>query len=201
MIRIEPGSGVPLVDQIRSGFKELVFRRQLRPGDALPEAWSLAEMLRISPAAVAEAYDSMTKDGFLTHSHSGFLVSENAWSQSATDLVDSVQDFVRTTRNGRRLGLSWTDLEGILQLLQSHETKDPAGAARQVLKRLGLFGRSQEGSGPAQCPYCREEVAGHDIACCLVCGTAHHPDCWNESGHCSVFGCKGKVLFTFQEPS
>lgn len=199
MIRIEPGSGVPLEDQIRAGFKELVLRGQLKPGDVMPEVNSLAEMLRIGPASVSQAYQSMTKDGFLSHSPDGWIVSEQAWSQSADHLVNSVQNFIGAIQEGRRLGLSWQDFNAIVEMMQSQETRLPASAATQILKRLCIFGRNRAGSGPAQCPYCREQIAGQDIACCFICGTAYHQDCWNESGRCSVFGCKGTVTFALRE--
>jgi hypothetical protein len=45
--------------------------------------------------------------------------------------------------------------------------------------------------GEALCPYCREPVAG-SIVSCRECNTAHHQECWEETGRCSVFGCRSK---------
>jgi TM2 domain-containing membrane protein YozV len=42
-----------------------------------------------------------------------------------------------------------------------------------------------------RCPYCGEEMIKGEtrsIYCC-TCGTAHHPDCWQENGGCTVYGC------------
>ncbi len=40
------------------------------------------------------------------------------------------------------------------------------------------------------CPYCtaaiNAEDARHD---CPTCGVAHHAECWEENGGCTVFGC------------
>jgi Prokaryotic RING finger family 1 len=45
------------------------------------------------------------------------------------------------------------------------------------------------------CPYCRSAVfPDTDISKCPACGTTHHAACWQEYGHCSVFGCPGKVI-------
>lgn len=200
MIRIEPGSGVPLENQIRAGFKELVLRGQLKPGDALPEANHLAEMLRISPGFVTAAYDSLLKDGFLTNAPpQGFVLSDKAWSQSAHHLVDSVQEYVSAIQSSRKVGLGWSDLEAILKFVQSREMKTSPPEATEILKQLGVFGRNRSGSGQAHCPYCRAEIADPEIACCFVCGTAYHKDCWNESGRCSVYGCNGRLPFLLAE--
>jgi DNA-binding transcriptional regulator YhcF (GntR family) len=199
MIRVDPGSGIPLEDQIRGGFKELVFRGQLKPGDLLPDSVKLGEMIRVSPAVVASTYSAMIKDGFLAETSRGIAVSEKAWSQSANHLLTSVQEFIHATQSGRRMGLDWPDFEAILQMLQSPETSESKSAASHILKRLCLSGRDRPGGGPANCPYCRAKIDGQDIACCFICGTAYHQDCWNESGRCGVYGCQGTVTFQFQE--
>jgi hypothetical protein len=43
----------------------------------------------------------------------------------------------------------------------------------------------------AICPYCNTAIAEDpDSRCfCTVCGTAHHSECWEENGGCTVFGC------------
>lgn len=41
------------------------------------------------------------------------------------------------------------------------------------------------------CPYCRTEIGsleGERIDC-PGCGTAHHSDCFQENGGCTIFGC------------
>jgi Prokaryotic RING finger family 1 len=39
----------------------------------------------------------------------------------------------------------------------------------------------------AVCPYCRTEV--DNSVRCPICTTPHHPECWEENGGCTVFGC------------
>jgi TM2 domain-containing membrane protein YozV len=43
----------------------------------------------------------------------------------------------------------------------------------------------------AVCPYCGVEVTQGSSAprFCTSCGTAHHEECWQENGGCTVFGC------------
>ena len=41
------------------------------------------------------------------------------------------------------------------------------------------------------CPYCRMEAGAEEgeRIDCPGCGTPHHPDCFQENGGCTVFGC------------
>jgi TM2 domain-containing membrane protein YozV len=41
------------------------------------------------------------------------------------------------------------------------------------------------------CPYCNTDIeAGDDNGTsCPACGAAHHQDCWQENGGCTIFGC------------
>ena len=43
----------------------------------------------------------------------------------------------------------------------------------------------------AICPYCNSEIpnTAPDPCYCTACGTAHHTECWEENGGCTVFGC------------
>ena len=48
-------------------------------------------------------------------------------------------------------------------------------------------------SGETICPYCRSKIGESDASVsCRECHTIHHRDCWDETGHCSVFGCGSK---------
>jgi len=42
------------------------------------------------------------------------------------------------------------------------------------------------------CPYCRGAIdtSSDDHLSCEGCGTEHHPDCYQENGGCTVFGCR-----------
>ncbi len=43
------------------------------------------------------------------------------------------------------------------------------------------------------CPYCNGEIEleAPAVTYCTVCGAAHHAECWDENGGCTVFGCSG----------
>lgn len=41
------------------------------------------------------------------------------------------------------------------------------------------------------CPYCRAPLGGHErTRTCSSCRTAHHLECWELSGGCTVHGCR-----------
>jgi len=41
------------------------------------------------------------------------------------------------------------------------------------------------------CPYCNTEIGETEPnkTICPTCGAAHHGECWQENGGCTVFGC------------
>lgn len=40
------------------------------------------------------------------------------------------------------------------------------------------------------CPYCRAPIVAEEPQkACEGCGTVHHPDCYEENGGCTIFGC------------
>jgi hypothetical protein len=41
------------------------------------------------------------------------------------------------------------------------------------------------------CPYCNAEIdtGSPGVTYCTACGAAHHAECWDENGGCTVFGC------------
>lgn len=48
--------------------------------------------------------------------------------------------------------------------------------------------------GEPVCPYCKAAVEEKQPGVlCRTCKTLHHQECWNETGRCSIFGCRGKM--------
>ena len=56
MISIDTRSPVAIYEQIKSGFRGLVARGLLRPGDQAPAIRNLAQTLLINPNTIARAY-------------------------------------------------------------------------------------------------------------------------------------------------
>ena len=64
-LKVDPGSAVPLWHQIELGIRRLVTAGALRPGAQVPSVRDLARELRINPATVAKAYQTLSDAGLL----------------------------------------------------------------------------------------------------------------------------------------
>ena len=193
MLRVDVRSPIPIHEQVKSGLRELVMKGQLKPGDSLPATADLAETLLISPQAVSRAYRELAKEGLLELRRDGPAISRTAHSRAFRKLADVVQQFMESVESATWNGLSWEDLESILQMLKSQDLQQKENVVPSIFKKLyfdAVTGRSDK----AMCPYCREGIADASrVVSCLLCRTVHHQECWEETGHCSVFGCKGRV--------
>ena len=65
----------------------------------------------------------------------------------------------------------------------------------QITARINwqiIFARNAVNVQNAQglhCPYCRGILHGTATRRCIGCGTLHHDNCFQEHGHCAIFGC------------
>jgi GntR family transcriptional regulator len=199
MFRIDASSRVPIHEQIKNGLKQLVDRGLLRPGEQVPSARSLAESLVVSPTAVSRAYKELIKEGFLENIRGEGNCISKAIRKSGDTQMDLVQQLVQSIRSCADGGLTWTEIEAIFEFARTRPPggptkKDPGSPLLQHLKKFSSSVETPEGV----CPYCREKILPSETrSLCLVCGTGHHQDCWNERNHCSVFGCKGTTQIWF----
>lgn len=198
MIRIDASSRIPIHEQVKTGLKELVEKGLLLPGDQVPTAKTLAESLVISPAAVARAYRELIKEGFLESKRGEGNWISNRLNKPSDQLMDLVQQLVQRIRACADAGLSWEEISAILQFVRSQPGKgsgEKTGSGLlQHLEKFAAGARTPEGF----CPYCREKIQPQELkSLCLICGTAHHQECWNERNHCSVFGCKGTTQIQY----
>jgi GntR family transcriptional regulator len=191
MFQIDLRSAIPIHEQIKAGIRELILKGHLKPGDPLLSANELAETLLVNPQAVARAYQELTKEEVLQHKD-GYTISETAGAHTSRSVAELVQDFVEAAQSSRSAGLSWNDLSAILELLSSDQATSKS-MIPSIFKRL--YFESREDRGKAICPYCRESlISSEDAVSCMLCRTSHHKECWAETSHCSVFGCKGRVM-------
>jgi GntR family transcriptional regulator len=65
IIHVQPGSGVPIHQQIESQVKHAIAACVLNLDDLLPPVRKLAAELRINPNTVARAYQNLERDGVL----------------------------------------------------------------------------------------------------------------------------------------
>ncbi len=193
MIKIDVSSRVPIHEQIKNRLKELVLKRMLKPGDALPSAVTLAEALKVAPSAVTRAYRELTKDKFLLEDHTGIRVSQHAEKQARSSVGESLQDAIEALRICRDAGVDWERIEALIQILKRDDSasKELASSVNDTVRGFQVAERPD---GDRDCPFCKQAVGEDErTATCMVCGTVHHLDCWNEASHCSIFGCSGRL--------
>jgi GntR family transcriptional regulator len=122
MIRIGPNSPVPLNDQIKAGFKGLVAKGLLRPGDQIPSIRGLATSLKVNPNTVARAFRELSLEGFLEAQRgSGNYISDLAKGQ-AKDSLEEVRERLREAfRLAKRGGLPWSEISALMQEFKGEE--------------------------------------------------------------------------------
>ena len=65
MISIDPGSFIPIYEQVKKEIRRLVALGALKPHDSLPSIRELAGDLVVNPNTVARAYRDLEQDGFI----------------------------------------------------------------------------------------------------------------------------------------
>ncbi len=122
MITIDTRSPVPIYDQIKAGFKGLISKGLLKPGDPAPSVRSLAQRLRVNPNTVARALRELAVDGVLVSKRGAGNVIAGAAKSRAKDGLESVRTgFAEAVAHARRGGLDWKDLDGIVRRLKKEE--------------------------------------------------------------------------------
>ena len=119
MLTIDARSPVPIYDQIKAGFKGLISKGLLKPGDPAPSVRSLAERLRVNPNTVARALRELAVEGVLESKRgAGNVVAGAAKSRAKDGLADVRAGFEEAVALARRNGLDWKDLEGVMKRLK-----------------------------------------------------------------------------------
>ncbi len=115
MIKIDIHSPTPIYEQIKTGFKGLVRKALMLPGDAAPSIRTLAAQLKLNPNTVARAYRELTAEGFFESKRG----EENIVSPKAAHLAESDAKNLKAriadaVADGLKNGLSLRDIEEII---------------------------------------------------------------------------------------
>ncbi len=97
LIRVDPGSGVPIYDQIAASVRSDAARGALRPGDRLPAARELADALDVNIHTVLRAYQDLRDEGLVDLRRGRGAVVTEAAGRGAP-LVDAVRALVAEAR-------------------------------------------------------------------------------------------------------
>ncbi len=97
LIRVDPGSGVAIYDQIAASVRAQLARGALSPGDRLPAARELAEALDVNIHTVLRAYQDLRDEGLIDLRRGrGAVVTEAAAPDGP--LLDAVRALVAEAR-------------------------------------------------------------------------------------------------------
>jgi len=115
MIKIDIHSQAPIYEQIKTGFKGLVRRKLMLPGDAAPSIRTLAAQLTLNPNTVARAYRELTAEGFFESQRGEEnVVSPRANALARADSENLKARITEAVKEGLRNGLTLADLEGMI---------------------------------------------------------------------------------------
>jgi GntR family transcriptional regulator len=172
VISIDIRSSVPIPLQIISGFRDLIKRELLKPGDPVPTIRALAKKLVVSPDAVQNAYREALSQGLFEKTKSGYCISSGA-QRMADRVPEPLLNLAKSIQTAREEGFKWDTIQNVVDQLKNPKMNLPAGSV---------------------CPYCRQSMEPNDVVVfCFACKTAHHEECWNEVSRCSIFGCGSSV--------
>ncbi len=123
MITVDARSQVPIYEQIKSGFRGLVARGLLKPGDQVPAIRSLAQTLLINPNTIARAYRELIQEGlFASRRGEGNFIGIQATKRIGNGLEAAQKQLVEAIVHSRRSGLNWKDIQTAIQLAKGEES-------------------------------------------------------------------------------
>lgn len=69
LFQIDHKSRLPLYDQIESNLRDLIVNGHLKPGEAMPGEWDLADLYSVSRLTVRRALDELVRQNWLEKKH------------------------------------------------------------------------------------------------------------------------------------
>jgi GntR family transcriptional regulator len=115
MINIDIHSPTPIYEQIKTGFKGLVRKALMLPGDAAPSIRTLAAQLKLNPNTVARAYRELTSEGFFESKRGEEnVVSPKAKGLAQADTKNLKARITEAVEDGLKNGLTTGDIEEIV---------------------------------------------------------------------------------------
>jgi GntR family transcriptional regulator len=116
LIRIEPGSGVPITRQIIDQVRARCAAGTLKSGDRLPSVRELARQLAVNQNTILKAYERLTAEGVLEmrHGEGTFVADFSAAKQLKREKAGLVEEIERVLRRAAALGLEAEDIRGLV---------------------------------------------------------------------------------------
>lgn len=122
-ILIRNSSDAPIYEQIFGQIRDQILSGDLKPGEALPSIRALAKDLRISVITTKRAYEELERAGYLVTvaGKGSFVAPQNLELLREAHLTEIEQHLHQAARLARGCGLTWQELEEMLQLQWEEE--------------------------------------------------------------------------------
>ncbi|MDQ0176362.1 GntR family transcriptional regulator [Bacillus chungangensis] len=109
----------PIYQQIITQIKEMVFKGELKEGDALPSIRQLAKDLQISVITTKRAYEELEKEGFIISvvGKGSFIAGQNKELLKERRLKIMEEKMIEIIEESKLLNISIDELSDMLHLL------------------------------------------------------------------------------------
>jgi GntR family transcriptional regulator len=116
LIRIEPGSGVPITRQIIDQVRARCAAGTLKTGDRLPSVRELARQIAVNQNTILKAYERLTAEGVLEmrHGEGTFVADFSAGKQLKLEKAALGEEIERVVRRAAALGLDGDDIRALV---------------------------------------------------------------------------------------
>lgn len=116
LIRIEPGSGVPITRQIVDQIRSRCAAGLLKSGDRLPSVRELARQIAVNQNTILKAYERLTAEGVLEmrHGEGTFVADFATGKQLKREKTAVEEDIDRVLRRAAALGMGEPQIRTLL---------------------------------------------------------------------------------------
>ena len=122
-ILISNNSKEPIYEQIYNQIKKQILTNELQAGQGLPSMRQLAKDLDISVITTKRAYEELEKNGFIYSvvGKGSFVSEQNHEMIKERKLKVIEEQLVTAIQNSKEIGLSFTELQELLNMLYREE--------------------------------------------------------------------------------
>ena len=127
LIRVDPGSSVPIFQQIVDEIKSAIARGACVPDEMIPSVRQMAAQALVNPNTVAKAYRELEREGILyTKRGLGVFVADHAAKASRNGRREDIRaKLKRISDEARRAGIEPDEIKTLLnQALRAKREKD-----------------------------------------------------------------------------
>ncbi|WFB10685.1 GntR family transcriptional regulator [Streptomyces sp. LX-29] len=125
LFRLDPGSPLPLGDQIAGCVRQAIADGEVRGGERLPPARQLAESLDVNVHTVLRGYQRLREEGLIDLRRGRGAVVTDARPAGRARLLQQIRELVTLSQS---LGLSGEEVLTLVRASLGPEGGDRAGA-------------------------------------------------------------------------